>query len=188
MVTHLIKYGLVLAGSVLLAACASSPSPWSESSSPWGKQSDQPEVVAAEPVAEHNSFVEPVVEPEVAKPIEVIEPEPIHEVAQSPVIEEAPVMQDKAVAGDLHSQPGGHFAVQVCASRTMKQLNGFARRHSLSTQWTTQTNVKGETWFVLLEGVYATRAEADQALSQMKNQVDTRPWIRTMSSLQAVMK
>ena len=93
-----------------------------------------------------------------------------------------------AVANDLQNQPADFFAVQVCASRSMKQLNSFAKHYNLSTQWTAQTNVGGETWYVLLEGVYATRSEAAQALSLMKSQVDTGPWIRTMGSLQAVMQ
>ena len=184
---------LILVSTYLLAACSSSPSPWSESASPWGSKSDQQEVVAEDPAvdAEQYTFVEPIpepvmiAEPVVPKPVvmEPVEMEPVMS-----VVEPAPVSRKRVVANDLQNQPADFFAVQVCASRSMKQLNNFAKHYNLSTQWTTQTNVGGETWYVLLEGVYATRSEAAQALSLMKSQVDTGPWIRTMGSLQAVMQ
>ena len=191
MFTHL-KHGLlVLAGVYILAACSSSPSPWSEPSSPWGDKSGQSEAVAeesAEP-AEQYAFVEPVPEPEeIATPTESAEPEPVVQDRVSPEVERSPVTRNQAEAGNLRGQPAEYFAVQVCASRSMKQLNGFAKRHNVSTEWTAQTSVNGETWYVLLEGIYATRGEAAQALSLIKSEVDTRPWIRTVGSLQAVMQ
>ena len=181
----------ILASIYLLAACSSDPSPWSQSSSPWGNKDAQSEEVAAEEVApEPNAFVEPVIAPEEAyTPIEPVVAQPVMPVVmEEPVVEAAPARQvAMATGGDIASQPAGYFAVQVCASRTMKQLATFAKRHNLSDQWTAQTTVRGETWFVLLEGVYATREEARDALSRVSGQVDTRPWIRSVGSLQAVM-
>lgn len=200
MVTHL-KHGFViLVGAWLLAACSSTPSPWSQSSSPWGDKNNQAEEVVADDAAsaadEQSSFVEPmptadaVVAP--IEPVAVDEGQAIASESAMPLMAEAaaddaPVTNNAALGGDLRSQPSGYFAVQVCASRSMKQLAGFARRHQLPDQWMAQTSVKGETWFVLLEGVYATRAEARQALARVGNEVDTKPWIRTVGSLQAVM-
>jgi DamX protein len=186
--TYLKPAVVIFAGAYLLAACASDPSPWSQSSSPWGDKNGQTEEVAAEevaPAAEQTEFVEPVPEPVEAVAAEPIAPEVV---MAEPVMAETPVTHSTAAGGDLASQPPGYFAVQVCASRSMKQLAGFAKRHNLSDQWTAQTTVKGETWFVLLEGVYATRAEAQDAKMRVSSQVDTRPWIRTMSSLQAAMQ
>ncbi len=182
----------ILASVYLLAGCSSDPSPWSQSSSPWGNKDASTEEVAAEEVApEPNAFVEPVIAPEEAyTPIEPVVAKPVEPVEmEEPVVEAAPARQvAMATGGDIASQPAGYFAVQVCASRTIKQLSTFAKRHNLSDQWTAQTTVRGETWYVLLEGVYATRDEAKNALARVSGQVDTRPWIRTIGSLQAVMQ
>jgi DamX protein len=198
-----IKHGVVLAGACFLAACSSDPSPWSQSSSPWGHKGGQVEEVAVDENsqrAEQPAFVEPMPAPESAyAPIEPVgvaatESMPAEPMQEMPVAEPAaapepvPMMEDVAVAGDLRSQPAGHFAVQVCASRTLKQLAYFAKHHGLSDEWTAQTSVNGETWFVLLEGVYATKAEAREALDRVSSQVDTKPWIRSVGSLQAVMQ
>lgn len=200
------KHGFViLAGAYLLAACSSNPSPWSQQSSPWGNKSGQAEEVATEEPApaagEQYAFVEPMPQADAAyapvEPANVVADEPVAAEPRLPESEmimpepaaEAPATNNQAVTGgDLHGQPAGYFAVQVCASRTMKQLTGFAKRHNLSDQWTAQTTVGGETWYVLLEGIYATRAEARDALARVNTQVDTRPWIRTVGSLQAVMQ
>jgi DamX protein len=192
-----LKHGFViLVGAGLLAACSSQPSPWSQSSSPWGNKNSQADEVVVddtstfvEPMPTSDAAVEPIepVDVGVGEPI-VAEPVVPEVVMAEPEADAAPVTNNVAVGGDLRSLPGSNFAVQVCASRSMKQLAGFAKRHQLSDQWMAQTSVKGETWFVLLEGVYATRAEARQALERVSGQVDTKPWIRSVGSLQAVMQ
>lgn len=196
MATHLKLGFAVLASVYLMAGCSSDPSPWSQSSSPWGNKDAQTEEVATEEVApvaeEQNAFVEPVIQADSANaPVEPVVAEPaLPEMVMldEPVVAKSPARQNMAAGGDLSSQPADYFAVQVCASRSMKQLGTFAKRHNLSAQWTAQTTVKGETWYVLLEGVYATRDEAKAALAQVSGQVDTRPWIRSIGSLQAVMQ
>lgn len=197
MATYLKHVFVILASAWLLSACSTEPSPWSQSSSPWGNKNDQAEEVVVEEgaqAAEQTAFVEPVPQAESAyAPVEPVAVAAYEPVAAEPIMAdsaaaEAPVTNNVAIGGDLRSQPATYFAVQVCASRSMKQLAGFARRHKLSDQLTAQTTVKGETWFVLLEGVYTTRDEARQALTRVGGQVDTRPWIRTVGSIQAVMQ
>ncbi|MDQ1363473.1 MAG: DamX protein [Pseudomonadota bacterium] len=185
-----LKRGLViLAGAYMLAACSSSPSPWSQSSSPWGDKNSQAEPAPVAAEEEKSSFVEPVPQAEAAyAPVEPVAVAAVEPVAVETIAEAAPVTNQVATGNDLRSQPATSFAVQVCASRSMKQLAGFAKRHNLSDQLTAQTTVKGETWFVLLEGVYATRDEARQAQTRVSGQVSTKPWIRTIGSLHAVMQ
>lgn len=199
MATNLRHGFTILASLYLLAGCSSDPSPWSQPASPWGDKTAQDEEVAMDTAPEQNAFIEPVIQSDAAyTPIEPagvaaiapVEAEPIvPDVVEEPVVAARPAKKGNlAAGGDIYSQPAGYFAVQVCASRTMKQLSTFAKRHNLSDQWTAQTTVRGETWYVLLEGVYATREEAREALSRVSGQVDTRPWIRTIGSLQAVMR
>jgi len=177
---------------VMLQACSSDPSPWSQTDSPWAHKADQAEEPAPaeqmEPMA-----AEPA--PEMAAPAATneivyapVEPAAIEApVAVEPIAE--PVQQEQAMdhAGtDLASMSAKSFTVQVCASRTMKQLKAFAKKHGLSADLTAKTTVKGETWFVLLSGSYASRADARQALAGLP-QVGTKPWVRSVGSLQAVM-
>lgn len=190
---------LVLLGSVLLTACSSKPSPWAETSSPWGaapqaeavEASDTAEamdegVVQAEPMGEAMVIEEPMaplpVEP---MPVEstMYQSESVPMEPAEPVLPEAGVV----MPGNLAAQSANAFVVQVVASSTMKQLNDFARKHQLSDEWVAETSVNGKTWHVLLLGVYPGRAAAEQALQTVKD-LDTRPWIRTVGSLQAVMK
>jgi len=204
--TKSLPLSLVLVGSVLLAACSSKPSPWAESSSPWdSRQQQTEEVVVAEEAtsaetmdmaavetapAEESMYAEPVyaesmsgeampVEPVYAEPA-MMEPAMMEPVAPEEV---APV----AMAGDLSAQPAEYFVVQVVASSTMAQLNDFANANSMSSEWVAETNVNGKTWYVLILGVYPTKSEADQALATVGN-MGTQPWVRTVGSLQSVMK
>jgi DamX protein len=190
---------LVLLGSVLLTACSSKPSPWAETSSPWGaapqaeavETTDTVEamdegIVQAEPMGDAMATEEPMaplpVEP---MPVEstMYQSEPVPMEPAEPVLPEAGMV----MPGNLSAQSPNAFVVQVVASSTMKQLNDFARKHQLSDEWVAETSVNGKTWHVLLLGVYPDRAAAEQALQTVKD-LDTRPWIRTVGSLQAVMK
>lgn len=179
---------------VMLQACSTDPSPWSQSSSPWAEQQDQAEAVppveemeplAQEPAPEVASA--PVSDEIMYAPVEPVAAAPIEPVATAPIAEPVEREQAGAVAGsDIATMPAQYFTVQVCASRTLKQLKAFAKRNGLSDELTAKTSVKGETWYVLLQGVYPTRAEARQALAGV-GQVATKPWVRSVASLQAVM-
>ena len=134
----------------------------------------------AEPVGMAGAM-EPVEELPMEPPV-MDEPEPVMEMPAEPVTQPA-----MAASGDIRSQPANHYAVQVVASSSMENLMNFAKVNGLSDQWTAETMVNGKTWYVLLQGIYATKAEADAALSAAQSRFDTQPWIRTVGSLQSVM-
>lgn len=193
---------LVLLGSVLLTACSSKPSPWAETSSPWGaapqaetvETADTPEamdegVVEAEPMDTAMASEEIAMEPMEPMPAESMSMESGMYQSEYVAMEPAePVLPEAGVVmpGNLAAQPADAFVVQVVASSTTKQLTDFARKHQLSDEWVAETTVNGKVWHVLLLGVYADRADAEQALQTVRD-LDTRPWIRTVGSLQAVM-
>jgi len=188
----LLPISVALAGSIVLAACSSKPSPWSESSSPWDSRAQETaevEPVEMEPVEPMQvEEIEPVgmmAMEETAMPVEaeMIIEEPMPE--QVMMLEEAPA-EPMMMQGGIAAQPAGYFAVQVVASSSMEQLTAFASQNQLSTEWVAQTSVNGKVWHVLMLGVYPTRAEAEQALLSVQN-LGTQPWIRTVGSVQAVM-
>jgi len=190
---------LVLVGSVLLAACSSKPSPWSESASPWDSRQQQAEPEAVESVVIEETAPTEFVDMAAVEIVpaggesmyaDSMSTMPIEEVAAEPAMME-PVTPEEAapvaLMGDLSAQPAGYFVVQVVASSTMAQLNDFANANGMSNDWVAETNVNGKTWYVLMLGVYPTKSEADQALASVSN-IGTQPWIRTVRSLQSVMK
>ncbi|MCW8933678.1 MAG: SPOR domain-containing protein [Gammaproteobacteria bacterium] len=188
---NLLPMTLVLAGSVALAACSSKPSPWSESSSPWegrAEQSAEPEPLAIDeiqPAYQQDETIEPVGFVAAEESSMMLESDAVMD---EPMAE--PVMMAEpaaiAVSGSLAEQPASMFAVQVVASSTMDQLSYFARQNNLSQEWVAETSVDGKVWFVLMSGVYSTKAEAEQALDGLQG-LGTQPWIRTVGSIQAVM-
>lgn len=187
---------LVLAGALGLAACSSKPAPWSESSSPWENRAEEGEL---DPVAMEGVEPVPAMEAEVIEPMPMESgeefPMPADAQAEMPepmmeemVIEE-PVMDVEPMAvtgGSLGQQPANYFAVQVVASSTMQQLNEFATANQLSTDWIAETSVNGKVWYVLMLGVYPTKAEAEQALAGVQG-LETQPWVRSVGSVQSVM-
>lgn len=184
---------LVLIGSLGLAACSSKPAPWSESSSPWDNRAEEGDQVAAEDIDPAPLLADEMVEPagmmamELDAQAETVEPmilEPMMEATAEPVMveESAPMM----MSGSLAQQPANYYAVQVVASSTMKQLSDFARANQLSEDWVAETTVNGRTWYVLMLGVYPSKAEAEQAMYSVQG-LETQPWIRTVGSIQAVM-
>ncbi len=196
---QLLPITIVLAGGIALSACSSKPSPWSESSSPWEERAQQePEPLAIdqiEPVVVQEETIEPVEyvsaedSPAYVEGQSTIEEPPMDEPMEEPVTESEPMLEDEPAAvtgGGLAAQPSNMYVVQVVASSSMDQLNFFASQNQLSDEWVAETVVDGKTWFVLMSGVYATKDEAEQALTGLQ-ELGTDPWIRTVGSVQAVM-
>ena len=192
---NILPITLVLAGTVALAACSSKPSPWSESSSPWdsrAEQSAEPEPLA---IDEIEPAYEPVYQEETIEPVGFVAAEEETAMVESEGVVEEPMaepeyaMEEKsatAVSGSLSEQPASMFAVQVVASSSMDQLNYFVQQNQLSDEWVAETSVDGKVWFVLMSGVYGTKAEAEQALEGLQ-ELGTQPWIRAVGSVQSVM-
>ncbi len=193
---NLLVIAAMLVGSMVLTGCSSKPSPWteseSESASPWDGRADQaaePEPLSIEELDPPYQVEEEPIEPagfvageDGAPMAEAAMEEPV---VDEPVIEEA-VSTPVAVSGSLAAQPSDMYAVQVVASSSMDQLSFFASQNNLSDEWVAETLVDGKTWFVLMAGVYATKSEAEQALSGLQG-LGTDPWVRTVGSVQAVM-
>ena len=193
---NILPITLVLAGTVALAACSSKPSPWSESSSPWDGRAEQ----SADPEPLAIDQIEPAYQEETIEPVGYVAAEEETAMVESEGVVEEPMMaepmaeseyameegQAVAVSGSLAEQPASMFAVQVVASSSMDQLNYFAQQNQLSDEWVAETSVDGKVWFVLMSGVYGTKAEAEQALESLQ-ELGTQPWIRTVGSVQSVM-
>ncbi|MDH5391678.1 MAG: SPOR domain-containing protein [Gammaproteobacteria bacterium] len=93
-----------------------------------------------------------------------------------------------AAAGISYSSimeiPADYYAVQVVATSSMQNLNNFAQKHHLSNNLSTQIEVQGKTWNILLSGAYPTRKEARAAIADFRGKLSTSPWIRPVKTLQ----
>ena len=196
---------LALGVVLTLGACSSKPSPWSQQESPWdNRQAAEEEVVMAEDMAAEDQAPFMADDPESAESSGIAEPVDMQAddemmaepVMDEPVMEESmemdeevaePEMEAAMTGGDISSQPAEYFALQVVASSNMDNLKAFASSNQFSDEWVAETMVDGKTWYVLLQGVYASKAEADAALENVSLSLDTSPWVRSIGSLQAVM-
>ena len=149
----------------------------SESGFDLGYQTERVESV----VPEESSMEEPVEEPTPAASPRVVkktapEPEPV-------------VTANDTTAGDdnFKNISPGHYTLQVIASIDKNAVYTFAKQHQLSTRYIVPTVRGGTTWHVLLLDVYPNKAAAKTAMDEAAASLPTKPWIRTVASVQQLM-
>ena len=210
--TKLFTFIAALGVVTLLAACepaTESSSPWVKSDSPWGKRTaavtDSAEAPAADTykqeLAEIDAgttggvemgyqteqvvssvpqeiVVEEIAPPPVAKPV----------MAKKPKVE-TPVkpVESTDTAGDFRNIPGNYYTVQVIASVDENSVYTFANKHQLSTRYIVPTVRGSTTWHVLLLDVYPTKAAAKSAMEYAAGTLPTKPWMRSVASVQQIM-
>jgi septal ring-binding cell division protein DamX len=87
----------------------------------------------------------------------------------------------------LARQPGQNFTLQLLASHSRYTLLRFARQEGLAAPLAQfALDRDGKELHVLTQGSYASRAEAEQAAHSLPAGI--HPWIRTVASVQQVMK
>lgn len=212
---RLLPFIATLSVVTLLAACEpvnESSSPWVKSDSPWGKRTaavtDSAEAPAADAykqelanidagtsgdmelgyqaeavtssVPAEEFVVEEIAPAPVAKPVVAKQPKP--EKAAPVAVAEA-----SDAGGDFRNIAGNYYTVQVIASVDEKSVYAFASKHQLSTRYIVPTVRGGTTWHVLLLDVYPTKAAAKSALEYASGTLPTKPWIRTVASVQQLM-
>jgi len=160
-----------------LAACSSSPSPWSQQDdSPWkAKRSAEESSVANEEFEEV-----PLDEPVYAEPEPMIEEAPM-------VAEPEPMVEPVAVvaAGGVLSLPPTHYAVQVYAGATVESVNRYQEAHGLQDLTMVETDRDGSSIYVLVS-IHDDRASANQAAADLEQKTGSKPWVRSMAGLQKV--
>jgi septal ring-binding cell division protein DamX len=174
--------GILLSNLMVLtlAACSSSPSPWSQQdNSPWKAKR-----VAEESSVASEEFVEvPLDEP---APVVVLE-EPYPYPAPAVVQEPTPVIEPVAAVagGSIMAQPANSFAVQVYAGGTKESVTRYQEAHGLEDLWTVKTDRDGSTIYVLVS-VQPDRASAEQAAADLEQRTGSKPWVRSMAGLQKI--
>ncbi|MDP6376335.1 MAG: SPOR domain-containing protein [Pseudomonadales bacterium] len=85
--------------------------------------------------------------------------------------------------------PGEFYAVQLVAFSTREVLEAYARRRNLTGMSAARVARDGELFYVLLLGIYETRARAESAIADIPPPFENlKVWIRSVASLQAAIR
>lgn len=198
--TKILPSILAMSALALVAGCDSaseSSSPWVKSDSPWGKRTaavtDNVEAPASDTYKEELANIDTgsTGGVELGYQAEKVDSMvPAETVAAEPVVEEpAPMVTeaDSDAAGDIRSAPANYYTVQVIASVNENSIYAFAKKHQLSTRYVVPTVRDGTTWHVLLLDIYPDKTAAKMALDEAASTLPTKPWMRTVGSVQKLM-
>lgn len=82
------------------------------------------------------------------------------------------------------------FTLQLAAVKDMDQAIEYARRYGIGAEKAGVARIlsKGELWYVLAYGVYASREEANLAKADLQAVGIPEPWVRSLATLEALAK
>ncbi len=164
---------VLLAG---LAACSSEPAPWTRpDQSPWSEKhaaakSSEEVVVVEEPVI--------INEPQpMAEPVMIEEPVAVAAVAVPEPVPQTPEEQIMAMSSG--------YAVQIYATTRPDSLDKFIANNGLDDMLAVKTDRNGSLMYVLVSPENDRHA-ADMRASVLEQQTGSKPWVRSIQSLQNV--
>jgi len=184
-----------------LAACSSTPAPWSRpDTSPWDSKHNAESSVPADATITQAPEMTAPAEALPAEPQEEAAP-PAEEAAQpmpaAPAPAEVPAPAEykaKSVVSDINNEqrimalPGSYYAVQVYAASTLKSVEQYKSDKNLDdNMMAVKTDRNGKTIYVLVE-TFPTRSAAQAAASDVKSATGSAPWVRSVAGLQKVVK
>ncbi|HEY0634989.1 MAG TPA: SPOR domain-containing protein [Gammaproteobacteria bacterium] len=84
----------------------------------------------------------------------------------------------------INQQPSGNYTLQVMVAVSSTPLVAFARRNKLAGPLAVATFRRDEKMlYLLLQGSYASRSEAESAALRLEKETGERPWTRRFSAL-----
>ncbi|MDH5611613.1 MAG: SPOR domain-containing protein [Gammaproteobacteria bacterium] len=211
-IQNIVMSSLLVAG---LAGCSNSSSISQTDSSPWkSKRSAEAaastefvEVSLDEAVQVNDMEQAPVIEETMVEPEMVAQPEleslsdfnpepvPVESMSAFERLESKNVQVEPEMAvvegmpgivgSDIMSASPSAYAVQVYAGRKLANVNRYISSHGLDNMQIVKTDRDGDVIYVLV-GLYADRASAKQAVDELEQSTGSRPWIRSVGSLQSI--
>ncbi|KHN49364.1 SPOR domain-containing protein, partial [Pectobacterium fontis] len=104
---------------------------------------------------------------------------------KTPVVGNKPATNTKvapAAAGQnvsVQNAPASHFTLQLSSASRADTLKAYAKQNNLTHAWVYETKRDGKSWYVLVTGVYASSAEAKQAIAGLPAEVQAKkPWVK----------
>lgn len=92
----------------------------------------------------------------------------------------APNKSAAAGAGSsIQNASASHFTLQLSGASRPDTLKAYAQQHNLTHSWVYETKRDGKSWYVLVNGVYASSSEAKQAIATLPADVQAKkPWVK----------
>jgi len=175
-VTNLIVLGL--------AGCSNTPAPWTQQDdSPWGAKH--------EAEAQNTASDEAVLDTSLNDPVLLADPEPEAIVMEAPEAAAAPeviipvVVEEESVTQDVMAMLSTNYAVQVFAGTTLVSVEKFKTNKDVADLTTVKTDRSGSIVYVLVD-IYSDRVTADEAAVELETKIGSKPWVRSLGGLQAI--
>lgn len=175
----------VLLSSFLMSGQAFSAwgndSPWSKKHAELKKQAAMEEMVMEAPMVEAESaIVEAKLNPYLSEIPSAHEPVVVKAIEPIPEPVEVASQEEGILA-----VPGSHYAVQVYASSTTDNLDKYKVNNGLEDLTAVKTDRNGAPVYVLVS-LHDTRSGADEAALNLEQIIGSKPWVRSVSGLQAI--
>jgi DamX protein len=123
-------------------------------------------------------------------PVQVVVP-PVRPAPAAPAAAPAQVAVAPSTAGargaDWYRQrPASEFTLQLLGTRSRQAAADFVSRHSgVQDIGYFETRHEGQPWFVVTQGAYASRQQAQQGVAALPEALrNQKPWPRSMASIQ----
>lgn len=79
----------------------------------------------------------------------------------------------------VQNAPASHFTLQLSSASRADTLKAYAKQNNLTHSWVYETKRDGKSWYVLVTGVYASSAQAKQAIATLPAEVQAKkPWVK----------
>lgn len=181
---RLVKCSGLAGALLLLCACSANETGYTKKASPWDHIRNTPQT------ARINSDAAPI-ELELSQQPGDMQAEPVQVEPVTEMVEEAPteeVSEVSSIGGGILEMPADYYTVQLMASVDIDRVYKFADQNQLSIKYIVPTYRDGLLWHVLLLDVYPDRASATEGKDEVEAKLRTQPWIRTVGSIQKLMR
>ncbi|MCS3432864.1 cell division protein DamX [Klebsiella sp. BIGb0407] len=89
----------------------------------------------------------------------------------------------------IKNAPSSSYTLQLNASSNSANLNAWAKKENLQNYIVYQTSRNGQPWYVMVSGIYASKAEAERAVSSLPAGVQSnKPWTKPIRQVQSEIK
>ncbi|MES3007170.1 MAG: AAA family ATPase [Pseudomonadota bacterium] len=187
--TNLAANSPSVAAPVVTNPVATAPAATTPAAVVSSQPSTDPVAVAApaRPVIERNAATSAaatttaVAQPTPAAPTPVAAA-PVTAAATTPVPTAAPTGAGQQT--QILALPANQFTLQVLGASSRTNVEQFVQRHTASGLRWYETRNNGSPWFVVIQGAYASRESAREALADLPAELrDQQPWVRSLEEV-----
>jgi DamX protein len=90
----------------------------------------------------------------------------------------------------LNKKPKNHYSIQLMGASNTKAVDSFVAEHGLAGKvWVYKTRFRGSPWYVVVQGDYASSAQAKAAIRKLSPALlKGQPWPKSFAQIQKELK